>query len=178
MQPFRILLTGLIVAGLALANSPSHAVEWWWFKQKQTYKAIPGGPQVVKLPDLVVDSINPKLSDLKCLGKNNFGFVPVSVTIRNQGSGTAVWKSSPWGPWYVVFASPAFAGSVNAGGYDLQKLTAGSTQTFPQQSLTVMTVAKPDKIGITVIANSDHVIAESDYTNNTRVQEIGGVFCP
>jgi hypothetical protein len=41
-----------------------------------------------------------------------------------------------------------------------------------------MTVAKPDKIGITVIANSDHVIAESDYTNNTRVQEIGGVFCP
>jgi hypothetical protein len=64
MQPFRILLTGLIVAGLALANSPSHAVEWWWFKQKQKYKAIPGGPQVVKLPDLVVDSINPKLSGL------------------------------------------------------------------------------------------------------------------
>jgi hypothetical protein len=180
VQPYRVLLTALIVASLALASSPAAAKCWMWWCQPQ--QEIPGGPKVVKLPDLVVDDI--KVLQTKCEG-NHKGLAYTVVAIRNKGLGTFVWQYVPYqGGLYDQWSWP-FAGSSSVAPGPTT-IPSGSTKTVPDFGipLGVRAVVKPDKssssFAIVAKVNPVHSFAEFDYSNNTklRIFTYEGEFCP
>ena len=99
MQPYRGLLTALIIAGLALANGPSLA------KQRGSYKIrqpVPTGREVLqaKPPDLEISQVAGTLVK-KCVGPSYLG-VSFDVQVKNVGGQTADLGQNPWAAWLRV----------------------------------------------------------------------------
>jgi hypothetical protein len=114
---YRGFLIGLIAASLAVVNSSSsHAKK---YKRLGPQEAIPGGPPVVKLPDLVVYDIYMTSQGAKCYG-NNIGTVAGAVTIRNTGFVTAIMDPatlhwfSMWSVASTGFWNPLQSGATRA----------------------------------------------------------------
>jgi len=68
-------------------------------------RQIPGGPPVVKLPELVIDAIDPSWGkESPCTGPHTAMF-DVTVKIRNAGFAPAAMPPGPWQPsWILVWS--------------------------------------------------------------------------
>jgi len=149
-------------------------------------RQIPGGPPVVKLPELVIDAIDPSWGkESPCTGPHTAMF-DVTVKIRNAGFAPAAMPPGPWQPsWILVWsiiggtASPyqMYAGPPPAA------LAPGETATF-KMKLGVMAKVEADKskssVGIGVLVDPDKKIAEISEDNNfkDKIIEFGAEFCP
>jgi hypothetical protein len=180
---YRSFLIGLIVASLALASSSSDAKKY--YKRWTPQEAIPGGPLIVKLPDLVVYGLNSTLQPINCFGKNA-GTVPVVVTIQNQGFSPAIndpaKAANPlFYTWSVISTGSWNPAQVTAVSW--KEISSGSFKSF-LVNVSVMALVAADKssssIGIGAKVNPNYVINESNYDNNFLIKQFTykGVFCP
>lgn len=184
MQPVRAIVASLLAATTLFgAASASHSE--MKPNPPSPVKPIPGGPIVVKVPDLVIDSIDVSWSNTSpCTGLHTATF-DVTVKIRNAGFAPAV-MPGPWQPaWITVWSIIGGTGApykVSLTGPPSQ-LASGQTATF-KTKLGVMALVQADKskssIGIGVIVDPEKKIAEGNESNNFKDKQIvfGGEFCP
>ena len=153
---------------------------------KKTVQPIPGGPPIVQLPDLVVDSIDyvgSKAPASSCTGINTQEF-DVTVKIKNAGFTAA--KMPTWGNWLLVWSviggtAPPFKALVSG---SPTELASGQTATLKAkvQGMAKVNTPEPPKSALTfaVIVDPDKVVPESNEDNNFKNRETvyGSELCP
>ena len=145
--------------------------------EKVPFQLPRGGPKIVQLPDLIIDSI--KISPAEsgggspCTGLNSATF-DVTVTIKNVGVTAAVLPT--WGIWMSVWSvlgglAPSYKTSVGAGP---PQIAAGQTATL-KATLDGLAKVWPDKseshVGFAVDLDPDGGIPEIREDNNFKSQE-------
>jgi len=155
--------------------------------ERVPFRLPPGGPKIVELPDLIVDSIafaavEPPTGGSPCTGLHTAPF-DVTVTIRNVGVTAAVLPT--WGIWINVWSvlggsAPPYRASV--GGQPAQ-IGAGQTATL-KATLAGLALVAPDKsqslVTFAVDIDPDAAIQEIREDNNFRDKEkkFSSELCP
>jgi CARDB len=174
MQPHRTFLVALLSLGLAVTAA----------RAEPPSRALPGGPILLKAPELYVESIDVTWSNSSpCVGASAAQFT-VSVTIKNGWIGNA-YMPGTWPPAWVLVWSPL--GGVSAPyaaylGYPLKLLAPGQSHTFTTKLTLVgkYFAAKSQTVfTVEVLVDPSNAIAEINENNNDTYKDLifGGQAC-
>lgn len=146
----------------------------------KTMHQIPGGPIVVKKPDLIVEKIEVSFSQNVCNGYHA-GIMPVTVTVKNVGFARAVMTT--WNPWIHVWSTIGDLGWAQYVGDNVLQLAPGGAKSYTVKLQVMAYIAPGNKsgsIGIEAAADPNGAMAELNEDNNSKHVDIGlgYEYCP